>query len=31
MAAKGWKRRFENPIPLPDGRTIATLRDAESE
>ena len=23
-------RRFENPIPLPDGRTLRTLRDAAS-
>ena len=25
-----WSRRFENPIPLPDGRTLRTLRDAAS-
>jgi hypothetical protein len=23
-----WSRKFEDPIPLPDGRTLATLRDA---
>ena len=23
-----WSRRFEDPIPLPDGRTPRTLRDA---
>jgi hypothetical protein len=28
MAAKGWKRRFEDPIPLPDGRVLVMLRDA---
>jgi hypothetical protein len=28
MASKGWKRKFEEPIPLPDGRTLATLHDA---
>jgi hypothetical protein len=28
MAAKGWSRRFDDPIPLPDGRALATLRDA---
>jgi hypothetical protein len=26
--AKGWKRAFEDPIPLPDGRSLVTLRDA---
>ena len=25
-----WSRRFENPIPLPDGRALRTLRDAAS-
>jgi hypothetical protein len=25
-----WSRRFEDPIPLPDGRTLRTLRDAAS-
>jgi hypothetical protein len=24
----GWKRAFEEPIPLPRGRRLATLRDA---
>jgi hypothetical protein len=23
-----WRRRFDDPIPLPDGRTIRTLSDA---
>jgi hypothetical protein len=23
-----WSREFDDPIPLPDGRTLATLRDA---
>jgi hypothetical protein len=27
MAAKNWKRRFDDPIPLPDGRQLVTLRD----
>ena len=26
--AKGWQRRFDDSIPLPDGRTLLTLRDA---
>jgi hypothetical protein len=25
---RGWKRRFDDPIPLPDGRQLVTLRDA---
>jgi hypothetical protein len=25
---KGWQREFEDPIALPDGRTLVTLRDA---
>ena len=25
---RGWAREFEAPIPLPDGRTLRTLRDA---
>jgi hypothetical protein len=25
---KGWQRRFEQPIALPDGRHLVTLRDA---
>jgi hypothetical protein len=28
MAAKGWQRKFEEPISLPDGRTLVTLHDA---
>jgi hypothetical protein len=28
MADKGWQREFEDPIPLPDGRVLATLMDA---
>ena len=28
MTAKGWHRRFDDPIPLPDGRTLTALRDA---
>jgi hypothetical protein len=28
MADKGWQRKFDNPIPLPDGRALTTLRDA---
>jgi hypothetical protein len=27
-AANGWKRPFEEPIPLPHGRQLATLEDA---
>jgi hypothetical protein len=26
--AKGWKRRFDDPIPLPRGRQLVTLEDA---
>ena len=26
----GWSREFDEPIPLPDGRTLVTLRDAAS-
>ena len=25
---RGWQRKFDDPIPLPDGRTLVTLRDA---
>jgi len=25
---KGWSREFEDPIDLPDGRTLITLEDA---
>lgn len=28
MADRGWKRRFEEPIPLPRGRQLVTLEDA---
>jgi hypothetical protein len=28
VMAKGWKRRFDDPIPLPDGRQLITLEDA---
>src|SRR5437660_417981 len=28
VAATGWNRRFEMPIPLPRGRQLATLQDA---
>ena len=28
MVATGWKRRFDDPIPLPDGKKLVTLRDA---
>jgi len=28
MAAEGWSCRFDDPIPLPDGRQLVTLRDA---
>jgi hypothetical protein len=28
LADKGWQRKFEDPIPLPDGRSLVTLRDA---
>jgi hypothetical protein len=24
----GWKRAFDDPIPLPDGRQLVTLKDA---
>ena len=27
-AKAGWSRAFDEPIPLPDGRKIVTLRDA---
>jgi hypothetical protein len=26
--SSGWSRKFEDPIPLPDGRKLITLRDA---
>jgi hypothetical protein len=28
MLERGWQRRFEDPILLPDGRSLHTLRDA---
>ncbi len=28
MAATGWKRPFDDPIPLPGGRQLVTLEDA---
>ena len=28
MANRGWKRRFEDPIPLSRGRQLVTLEDA---
>jgi hypothetical protein len=28
MAATGWKRPFDDPIPLPHGRQLLTLEDA---
>ena len=30
MAAKGWQRPFDYPIPLPRGRRLVTLHDAAS-
>jgi hypothetical protein len=27
-ADRGWRRRFDEPIPLPRGRQLVTLRDA---
>jgi hypothetical protein len=28
MREKGWSREFDDPIPLPRGRTLVTLQDA---
>ena len=28
MVNNGWQRKFEDPIPLPDGRKLVTLRNA---
>jgi hypothetical protein len=28
MAAKGWRRPFDDPISLPRGRDLVTLKDA---
>jgi len=30
MAATGWKRRFDEQIPLPRGRQLVTLEDASN-
>ena len=31
MADNGWQRKFEDPIPLPDGRELVTLRGAAND
>jgi len=28
VGERGWQREFDDPIPLPDGRVLVTLRDA---
>jgi hypothetical protein len=28
VADRGWKRRFDDPIPLPRGRQLVTIEDA---
>jgi hypothetical protein len=28
MPDKGWSRKFDDPIPLPSGRQLVTLKDA---
>ena len=28
MPDKGWRRRFDEPVPLPRGRQLVTLKDA---
>jgi hypothetical protein len=28
MSNKGWQRHFDEPIPLPKGKKLVTLRDA---
>jgi hypothetical protein len=28
MPEKGWRRRFDDPIPVPKGKPLLTLRDA---
>jgi hypothetical protein len=28
MPERGWQRRFDDPIPLPRGRELVTLKDA---
>jgi hypothetical protein len=30
VASHGWKRRFDDPIPLPRGRQLVTLEDVGS-
>ena len=30
MAARGWSRPFDDPVPLPNGGKLHTLRDAAS-
>jgi hypothetical protein len=30
VAERGWKRRFEESIPLPRGRRLVTLEDASN-
>ncbi|BBC00195.1 hypothetical protein [Bradyrhizobium elkanii] len=30
MAKRGWRRQFDDPIELPDGRVLVTLHDAAS-
>ncbi len=30
VAERGWKHRFDDPIPLPRGRQIVTLEDADA-
>jgi hypothetical protein len=31
VAEQGWKRRFDEPIPLPRGRQLVTLEAAQSD
>jgi hypothetical protein len=30
VSERGWRRKFEDPIPLPDGLVLVTLRNAAS-
>jgi hypothetical protein len=30
MAQAGWSRKFDEPIPLPNGRQLVTLKDAST-
>jgi len=30
MPVKGWSRRFDEPIPLPNGKSLMTLSDARA-